>query len=462
MRLKKGLEQLPKKYVIVGANSAGVSATIAARKIDAEAEITLISDEKHLPYSRCGLPYVLSGEIPNFKDLILFPPSYYKMMGVDLRMEITAESIDPNEKSVRIENATGKQETIGYDSLLLATGATQFIPPIKGINKRGVLTLCRIEEGEDIMKAMRKTKTAFVVGAGYIGLELAHALSKKNIRTTIIERQSQILPMMLDREMSDIVQKRIEKRGVKVIVGKAVDEIIGDDRATGIGVAGEEFEADLILMATGVRPNVELARKVGIELGLTGAIRVNPRMETSIPNIYAAGDCVESSNMITGQPTLSQLGTTAERQGKAAGINLTGGYSIFPGILDSTVSMLFGLEVGSTGFTESYAQQVGFKTISGTITSKTRAEYYPGGKGITAKIVAEPDMGRIIGGQIVGGEEVTQRVNMISIAIQNQICVSELSKADTCYAPNVCSPWEPVVLAADIAAKKIAHARSRY
>lgn len=453
---------MPKKYVIVGANSAGISATIAARKIDAKAEIILISDEKYLPYSRCGLPYVLSGEIPDFKDIILFPPSYYKMMEFDLRTETTAESIDPNEKSVRIETAAGDQETIGYDNLLLATGGTQFIPPIKGVDKRGVFTLRGIDDGEDIMKVMREARKAIVVGAGYIGLQLAHAMSKKNIKTIIIERQSQILPIMLDREMADIIQKRIEKRGVKVIVGKAVDEIIGDNRAAGVVAAGEEIEADLILMATGVRPRVELAKKTGIELGLTGAIRVNPRMETSIPNIYAAGDCVESSNMITGQPTLSQLGTTAERHGKVAGINLAGGYSIFPGILDSTVSMLFGFEVGSTGFTESYAQRVGFKTISGTINSKTRAEYYPGGKRITVKIVAEPDMGRIIGGQIVGGEEVTQRLNMISIAIQNQICVSELSKADTCYAPSVCSPWEPVVLAAEMATKKIARARSNY
>jgi NADH oxidase (H2O2-forming) len=158
--------------------------------------------------------------------------------------------------------------------------------------------------------------------------------------------------------------------------------------------------------------------------------------------------------MITGQPVLSQLGTTAERQGKVAGINMAGSYSAFPGILDSAVSTFFDLEVGVTGFTESAAHQQGFDSISGTIRAQTRAKYYPGGKEIFVKIVAEPELGKVIGGQIIGGEEVTQRVNMISIAIQKQACVSELAKADTCYAPSVCSPWEPVVLAAEITARR--------
>ncbi len=448
-----------KRIVIIGANSAGMSAAIAARKLDTKAQIILISDEKYLPYSRCGLPYVISEEIPNFEDLILFPPSYYEMMKFDLRTEVTVESVNPIEKTLHLETETGKKETIEYDKLLLATGASQIIPSIKDADKPGVFKLHGINDGEEIKKVMQKAKTAIVIGAGYIGLEIAHALNRKKIRTTLIEQNSQILSKMLDTDMADIILKRLEKRNVNVITGKTVEKILGENQATGVTASKKEYKADLIILATGVKPRVELAMKAGIKLGSTGGIKVNPRMETAIRDIYAAGDCVESSNMITGQPTLSQLGTTAERQGKVAGINLAGSYSTFIGILDSTVSTLFDLEVGSTGFTESYAQQIGFKTISGIIRSKTRAEYYPGGKRITVKIVAEPDMDRIIGGQIIGGEEVTQRLNLISIAIQNRICVSTLSKADTCYAPSVCSPWEPVVLAAELATKKIASAR---
>lgn len=302
---------------------------------------------------------------------------------------------------------------------------------------------------------MQEAESAVVVGAGFIGLELAHALVENKVKTTLIEHLPQILPGMLDQEMAEAVQKKVEEKGVKVMVGIAVEEVLGGSEATGVVAAGKKLEANLILMATGVMPRVELAKRTGIKIGSIGGIHVNQRMETSIPGIYAAGDCVESVSMITGRLILSQLGTTAERQGKTAGINIAGGYSAFPGILDSAVSTFFDFEVGATGFTEAYAQQAGFETISGSITTKTRAEYYPGGKEITVKVVAEPDLGKVIGGQIIGGEEVTQRVNMISIAIQKQMCVSELSKADTCYAPSVCSPWEPVVLAAEMAVKRI-------
>lgn len=208
-------------------------------------------------------------------------------------------------------------------------------------------------------------------------------------------------------------------------------------------------------MATGVRSNIELAVQMGIELGITKGIKVNSRMATNIPDVYACGDCVESQNMVTGLSGMCQLGTTAVRQAKVAGINAAGGYAIFPGVLGSCVSTFFGFEIGSTGLTEFQATRTGFKPVSGVITSKTRADYFPGGKEIRVKIVAEPELGRIIGCQIVAGEEVTQRINMVSAAIQKQMTVFELAKADTCYAPSVCEPWEPVALAAEMAVSKL-------
>jgi NADH oxidase (H2O2-forming) len=446
---------MAERIVVIGANSAGVSAASAARKTNVRAEIILLSDEGHWPYSRCGLPYVLSGEIPSFKKLILSPPSYYEMMKLDLRAETAAKSVDPRDRRVQVETADGGREAIEYDILILCTGASPFIPPIEGVDKRGVFTLRAIEDGRSLLEWVKKTESAVVVGAGFIGLELAHALMKRGIQTTVIERRSHVLPEWIDKDMADMVQGKVEEGGVRLVVSEEVEEILGNDRASGVVASGKDFEADTVLMATGARPRVELARQMGVRLGETGAVKVNSRMETSIPGVYAAGDCVESYNMITGQPTLSPLGTTAERQGKTAGVNAAGGYSIFPGVLHSVVSSMFDFEVGATGLTEAYAQRNGWRTVSGTIKSRTRAEYYPGGRDITVKVVAEADLGRIVGGQIIGGEEVTQRVNMLSIAIQKQMCVSELSKADTCYAPSVCSPWEPVVLAAENTVKKL-------
>ena len=293
------------------------------------------------------------------------------------------------------------------------------------------------------------------MGAGFIGLELAHALTKRRIETTVIERHPHVLPEWLDKDVADLVQDKVEENDVKVVVGQDVEKILGKDSITGVVASGEEFNADIILVATGTRARVDLAKQMGLTLGETGAIKVNSKMETSIPGIFVAGDCVECYNLITGQPTISQLGTTAERQGKTAGINAAGGYATFPGVLHSAVSSIFDFEVGTTGFTEAYTQRNGWRTVSGTISSKTRAEYYPWGKDITIKIVAEAEVGRIVGGQIIGGEDVTQRVNMLLIAIQKQTCISELSKADTCYSPSICSPWEPVVLAAENTTTKL-------
>ncbi|UCH37086.1 MAG: FAD-dependent oxidoreductase [Candidatus Bathyarchaeota archaeon] len=438
-----------KRIVIVGTSSAGISAAVAARKTDLDAEIILISEETRWPYSRCGLPFVISNEVPCFKEVRLFPPSYYRMMKLDLRAGISVKSVNTETKIVQMETLDRQRELVEYDRLVLCTGAAASIPPIEGIEKHGVFSLRTIEDGIRIQKWLENAENAIVVGSGFIGLELAHALKNLDINTTVFERCSHVLPEWFDKDMADLVHKKVQKQGVKVIVNAKVEEILGSDYVTGVRAGGEQYNADTVLLATGARARTQLAKQMGIQLGKFGAIQVNSRMQTSIPEIYAAGDCVESFNLITGQATLSLLGTTAERQGKIAGINAAGGYATFPGVLHSVVSSMFNFEIGATGFTERYAQQNGWETTAGTITAKTRAEYFPGGKPITIKVIVENDLGKIIGGQIIGGEEVTQRVNLLSVAIQNQMSVSELAKADTCYAPSVCSPWEPVILAAE-------------
>jgi NADH oxidase (H2O2-forming) len=256
---------------------------------------------------------------------------------------------------------------------------------------------------------------------------------------------------MLDEDMAKMVQKQLEEKGIRIITGRGVDEILGTDKASGVSVTGEQIAADFVVVATGVRANTELAQKVGIALGETRAIKVNMRMETSVKDIYAAGDCVESINLITKRPTISQLGTTAVRQAKVAGINAAGGYAIFPGVLGSAVTKLFNLEIGATGLTEKAAKRAGIETVVGTITSKTRADYYPGASSIRIKVIVEKETERIVGGQIIGGEEVAQRVNALSFAIQKGMTVRELAKADTCYAPPLSETWEPMVLAAQTA-----------
>ncbi|MCK4953119.1 FAD-dependent oxidoreductase [Candidatus Bathyarchaeota archaeon] len=446
---------MPRQIIIIGANAAGTEAAAAARKTDRTAEITLIEQRKRTAYSRCGLPFVLGGHIPSFNDLVVYPKSYYRMMKLNLRLETTMINLDTKAKTVAIQDKEKKQEILNYDSLIIATGASPFIPPIKGREKKGVYVLRTIEDGESIDQALKTARSAVVVGAGLIGIEAAVAFVERGITTSIVELLPYVLPVMLDEDMAKLVQKKLEEKGLKAILGRGVDEILGNEKVTGVSVASEEIPADLVVIATGVRSEVELAKKAGIMTGETRAIKTNMRMETNAKDVYAVGDCAESVSLITHRPLLSQLGTTAVRHGKAAGINAAGGYAIFSGSLGSAVSKMFDFEVGATGLTEFMAKRVGIETVVGRINAKTKASYYPGGLPIRIKLVVERETRHIIGGQIIGGEAVTQRINALSFAIQKQMTVHELAKADTCYAPPVNETWEPMVLAAETALRRL-------
>ena len=447
---------MPKRIVIIGAHAAGVDAASAARKTDRQAEITMITEEKHAGYSRCGLPFVIGGQIPSFNDLIVFSPAYFQMMKISLKTETKATAVNTQNKTVDTTDKDGKTETLQYDSLIIATGATSFTPPIKGREKQGLNSLRTLDDGEKIDQAIKKgAKTAVVMGAGLIGLETAVALHERGLKVTVVEMLPQVLPLPLDAEMAKMLQDLLEQKGITVLTGKTVEEFLGTDRVTGIMAGGEQINADLFMSAFGVRSNTQLAVNAGIALGETKAIRTNARMETNVKDVYAIGDCAETFGIATQRPVLPQLGTVAVRTGKVAGINAAGGYSLFTGALGSAVSRLFDTDCGWTGLTETAAKKASIEVITGTIASKTKADYYPGALPIKVKLVVEKESQRIIGAQIVGGEEVTQRINAISLAIQRGMTAKDLSKADTAYAPPLCETWEPMVLAAEMVLMKL-------
>jgi NADH oxidase (H2O2-forming) len=447
---------MPRRIVIIGAHAAGVDAASAARRTDRTAEITLMTRQKQAGYSPCAIPFVLGRHIPSFEKLIVFPPSFFRMMKLNLMLETTATNIDTKDKTVELQDKTGKQDTLQYDSLILTTGAFPFVPPIKGREKQGIQVLRTIEDGKKIDQAIANgAKAPVVMGAGLIGLETAVALRERGLRTTVVELLPQILPTMLDADMAKSVQEMLEQKGLNIMVSKGVEEFLGTDKVTGIIAGGEQIDSDLIIAAFGIRANTELAKKAGIATGETRGIKTNMRMETNVKDVYAAGDCVESVNMITQRPTICQLGTAAVRQAKIAGINAAGGYAVFRGVLGSSVTKFFDTEIGVTGLTEFFAGRAGVEVVVGTITSKTRPEYYPGGLPIKIKLVVEKESQRLIGAQIIGGEDVTQRVNALSFAIQKHMTVRELAKADTAYAPPLNETWEPMVLAAEIALRKL-------
>jgi NADH oxidase (H2O2-forming) len=447
---------MPKKIVIIGANAAGVEAASAARKKDRTAEIILVTKEKTAGYSRCGLPFVIGGHIPAFKNLIVYPPAYFQMLKLNLLTQTAAQIINTKEKTVTIQTTQDATETLHYDSLIIATGADPFMPPIKGKEKAGILSLRGIEDGEQIDEAVKAgAKTAIIMGAGLIGLELGVGLIERGLQVTIVEMLPQILPQLLDVEMAKMVQEHLEAKGMKILLNKSVEEFLGNDKVTAIKAGGEELVADMFISAFGVRANTKLAQDSAIPLGESRAIKTNSRMETEVKDVYAVGDCAETTNIITQRPICPQLGTVAVREGKVAGANAGGDNSQFTGVLVSAVTRLFDIEAGATGISETAAARNHIEVVVGAISSKTKADYYPSAKPIKVKLIIEKESQRIIGVQIVGGEEVTQRINAISFAIQKQMTVRELAKADTAYAPPLCETWEPMVQAAEMVLMKM-------
>ena len=447
---------MARRIVIIGANASGVEAASAARKKDRTAEITLVTQEKTAGYSRCGLPFVIGGQIPAFKDLIVYPPAYFQMLKLNLKTETKATAIDTKEKVVTTVDKTGATESLPYDSLVIATGADAFMPPIKGHEKKGILSLRNLEDGEAILQTVQNgAKSVVIMGAGLIGLETGVALIERGLKVTVVEMLPQILPAMLDADMAKMMQEHLQEKGMRILTEKRVEEFLGDDKVTAIMAGGEKIEADMFISAFGVRANTKLAVDAGIPLGETRAIRTNSRMETAVPDVYAVGDCAESQNIITHKPTCAQLGTIAVRQGKVAGKNAAGFYSQFTGILASAVTRLFQIEAGVTGLTENAAARARIEVLTGAISSKTKADYYPTAKPIKVKLIVEKESQRIVGAQIIGGEEVTQRINAISFGIQKGMTVRELAKADTAYAPPLCETWEPMILAAEMVLMKL-------
>jgi NADH oxidase (H2O2-forming) len=445
-----------RRIIIIGANASGVEAASAARKKDRTAEITLITQEVNAGYSRCGLPFVIGGTISAFRDLIVYPPAYFQMLKLNLRTETKALAINTKEKTVNVQSTGGPVETLAYDALVIATGADSFMPPIKGREKPGIYSLRDMEDGEKIDAAVKAgAKSAVIMGAGLIGLEVGVGLMERGLTVTIVELLPQILPQLLDADMAKMVQEHLESKGMRILTRKGVEEFVGEEKVTAVIAGGEKIEADLFVSAFGVRANTKLAVEAGIPLGESRAIKTNGRMETEVRDVYAVGDCAEAPSIITHRPTCAQLGTIAVRQGKVAGTNAGGGYSQFSGVLASAVTMLFEIQAGNTGLTETGAERNRIEVVTGAISSKTRADYFPGAKPIKVKLVVEKESQRIVGGQVIGGEEVTQRINCLSFAIQKGMTVRELSKADTAYAPPLCETWEPMVLAAELVLMKL-------
>ncbi len=432
--------------VIIGFQSAGLTAAAAAHIHDRRAEVTVVERRSYATYHPCGLPYAISGDVSDIHELVEDEP---KMLGVDVRLGKEAKYIDTKAKNVSIQDLkTKSEEKISYDSLILATGGLALKPSIPGVDLKNVFTLRTVEDGKDIIASLAKSKRAVVVGAGPIGVEVASALKKKGLETTIVELLPNILPGMLDSDMAATVSEHLNKAEIAVKYGQPVQEIRGKDKVKSVILKDEEISTDLVILSVGVRPDVELAKKIGLEVGSTGMIAVDDHLRTSAADVYAAGDCAETRCFITKNPIRSQLATTAIRMGKVAGKNVVGGDEIFPGVLNTVVCSAFGLEVAATGLTSRIAKDVGIDVAAGRFRTLSKPRYFPGAELLVVKLVADKSNNKIIGGQIIG-DGATERTNVLALAITKGVTVHEMSQMEYSYAPPFNDCIEPVVVAAD-------------
>lgn len=444
--------------VVIGGTAAGLSAASKAKRLRPEMEITVYERSGYVSYGACGLPYYVGGMIPEAEDLIsLTADTLKEKRGIPTYIHHEVTRIDRGKKLVEVKNLdTGETMTRHYDKLMIATGAEPIVPPIPGVEALGVHCLRTVEDGIALRARAAEAKRAVIIGGGFIGLETAEELTQSGLAVTVVEAMPRLLPFLVE-EYADMIRAELAAHKVEVRLGAAAEEVVAENgRAAGVRLAGGEvLPADLVLFSVGVRPATRLAAECGLALGLKGAIVVDEEQRTSDPDIYAAGDCVQMKNLITGAPCYFPLGTTANKQGRVAGENLAGQHSTFKGVLGSQVTKIFDLYAASTGLTLRQAEEAGFAAAASSIVKGDRASYYPGGGENRLTLILDTASGRLLGAQGIGTATVAGRMNVLAAAITAKMTVEELNELDLVYSPSVAPVYDPILIAASQAMKKV-------
>ena len=455
---------MPLKVVIIGGVAAGPKVAAKIMRLNPEAEVTVLEKGKFLSYAGCGLPYYVSGAVKEQKDLMSTPIGvvrdaafFQKVKNVKILNETEALEIDRLRKRVRARRHGEPNDLwLDYDKLVLATGARPTIPPIPNVHLENIFPLHGVVDAEGIKALLDQSKArdVVVIGGGLIGVETTEALVQRGCRVTLVEMLPQILGV-LDWEMARLVERHMESQGVKVMTHTQVTAFAGEGRVSGVLTSQGPLPADLVILGIGVRPNVELARAAGLLMGPTGGIKVDDRMRTSVPDIYAAGDCVESLDLVSGQPCYVPLGSTANKQARVAALNICGGDDRFPGVLGSTVCKVFDFCAARTGLTESAARRCGYEVVTVLVPDVDRAHYMPSAKPIILKLVVDAKNRRLLGAQAVGPGNGDKRIDVAATAITAGMTVDQVSKLDLCYAPPYSPALDCLITAANVARNKL-------
>jgi NADPH-dependent 2,4-dienoyl-CoA reductase/sulfur reductase-like enzyme len=438
--------------IIIGGSDAGISAALRAREVSPALEVSVVVADRYPNYSICGLPFWLAGETPDWRDLAHRTTDEIRGQGIRLLLDHNARSIDLSTKAIEVVDAAGRPQRIPYDKLVIGTGAVPARPPIAGLEQPGVYFLRTMADGFELYDplAAGSFASAVVVGAGYIGLEMADALTRRGLEVTVVEYLPSALTT-LDPPLGDVVAEELGRQGVTVATGVAVQGVERQDSHLVVtGSDGFKAKVDLVLVATGVRPDAGLAAAAGIETGTRGAIRVNREMETNVPDVYAAGDCVETYHRLLDQNDYLPLGSTAHKQGRVAGENAAGGQATFGGTLGTQVVQVFDLVAARTGLRDAEAREAGFEPLTVQIEAWDHKAYYPGAHKLDLRITGDRRMARLLGAQIVGHKtaEVSKRIDVLAAALFSFLNVDALNDMDLSYTPPLSTPWDAVQVAA--------------
>jgi CoA-dependent NAD(P)H sulfur oxidoreductase len=449
------------RILVVGGNAAGMTAASRAKRLDPSLSVAILEAGPRIAYSICGLPFALAGRV-SFGALELFTPETLRNeRGIEARVNREAIEIQPSRKTVVAWNrATGERESHPYDKLLLATGYRPLSPGIEGADLKGVFTASRLEDGEAILSWISNgpARRAVILGGGYVGLELAEALVERGLEVTVVERSSSLLGS-LDPDMARLVEAELERKGARVLTGRVAKRIAGTVagrvEAVELATGSLRLPADLVFVDIGVTPRVELAKTAGIRLGGSGAIAVSELLETSIPSIYAAGNCAECTHLVTGRPATIPLGTVAAKQGRIAGENLAGRRSRFGGALGTSLVKVLGVTAASTGLSSEASERAGFRPVSASIEGPFQAKYFGSGAPARVKVIAERGSGRLLGAQIVGSAEGALRIDVLAAAITARMTVGDAAQLDLSYAPPSGALWNPILVAMNALARDL-------
>lgn len=440
------------RLIVVGGDAGGMSAASQARRRQGPDRLEIVAFERgnYTSYSACGIPYFLGGVVESLEKLLVRTPEEFRdKYSIDARTGHEVVEIDLDKRAVHVV-VDGDDSWEGFDHLVIATGGTPTRFDWPGLDARGIFGVQVLDDAVAIDKFVTEEtpRRAIVVGGGYIGLEMAEALVERGLDVSLVEAAPQ--PMRtLDPDMGVIVATALQGMGVTVLTEEAVEGFESrGGKVSAVTTSEQSLPADIVILGLGTRPNSSLAMEAGVEIGPSGGVRVDRRMRTSTEGVWSAGDCAEKFHLVSRQPVSIALGTHANKEGRVAGINLSGGYATFPGVLGTAVSKVCGYEVARTGLGEAAATDAGFEVVTAAIDSTTRAGYYPGASPIRTKFIVEKRSGRLLGAQIVGQEGAAKRIDVVAAALWNEMTVDEMLNLDLGYAPPFSPLWDPVLIAA--------------